>query len=386
MIILEKPYISEFLQETVIQLQIPVLKTDFVLSLPLSEKMNLIEQDAFLLKLKQNPEQRIYSNSENSSVWLNNYAEDFAITKLVNTLKNKAHFRDLLAEDNTNFWYKVFTFNEIMNLNISEIPKGFVIKPKRGFASICIHAVFNNEDWENALNSIKKEAGEMKNVFPDNVVSLQEFIIEKFIEGKEIAIDAYFDENGCPVILNILTHLHTSKYDMSDRLYVTSETIITTYHQKIYDYLILLNKKLNVKNFPFHLEMIENLENEIVPIEINPMRFMGFCVADVDFLFYGINPYEYFFKNLKPDWNSIFKTRKNKIYGFVVVDIPKNLNRDKIKFNYEKFISHFSKPLHYVKMDYNIFPMAIFMFAEVADDNFKEFEYILHSDLMEYID
>jgi hypothetical protein len=54
-------------------------------------------------------------------------------------------------------------------------------------------------------------------------------------------------------------------------------------------------------------------------------------------------------------------------------------------FNYEKFISYFSKPLHYVKMDYTKFPIAIFMFDETHQDNFTEFEKILYSDLSDFM-
>jgi len=386
MVILEKPYVSDFLQQTVVNLQIPVLKTDFVETLSFSKNMKLLEPNDFFSEIKNNPEILLYSNSENSGQWLNSYIPDNEITKLVNKLKDKSVLRDLFSKIYTDFWYKTFSLNEILNLEYTNLPKQFVVKPKRGFASICIHSVFSENDWEKAKSSIKKEVVEMQNVFPDLVVSLQEFIIESFIEGKELAIDAYFDTNGNPVILNVLTHLHSSKYDMSDRLYVTSDEIFNDYYEPILKYLEQMNELLKIKNFPFHLEMIADNQNRIIPVEINPMRFMGFCVADVDFLFYGVNPYEFYFKNLKPNWSEILKSRENKIFALMVIDIPKHLDREKIKFNYDKFIKYYTKPLHYIQMDYTVFPMSIIMFAEVEKTNFSEFEYILNSDIMEFIE
>ena len=275
---------------------------------------------------------------------------------------------------------------ELDELDISRLQTPFVIKPVRGFASIGIHSIHNENEWETALKNIKKEVLLMQNVFPDTVVSLNHFLIEKYIEGTEIAIDAYFNDSVEPVILNILTHLFGSKSDMSDRLYMTSDEIVRKYHDPIIKYLEEIARLGDLRNFPFHLEMRIDSNGKFVPIEINPMRFMGFCVADVEHYFYGINPYEYYFHQKKPDWDKILESRSDTLYGMFGIDIPKHLDKSKIRFDYEKFITHFSKPLYYVKIDYTKLPMAIYMFAEVQKNRFSEFESILYSDLSEYIE
>jgi hypothetical protein len=385
MIILEQPYVSEFLQKTVVDLQIPVLKTDFVLSLPYAKEMNLLDNNEFIKELKKHENPMLYSNSENSGVWLNQFCPELKITQQVNRFKDKSKLREIMSSINPDVWFKTCSFDDLFTLDITQIPKPFVIKPLRGFASICIFSIFNNGEWFKALVDIKKEAELMKDVFPDVVVSLNEFILERYIHGTEIAIDAYFDHTGSPVILNILTHHFTSPLDMSDRLYITSDEIITSYYHPILKYISELGRLCNLKNFPFHLEMRQEDNGSIIPMEINPMRFMGFCVADVEYYFYGINPYEYFFHHKKPDWNTILSSREDTIYGMMGIDIPKQLDKSKIRFDYDKFIGYFTKPLQYVKMDYTKFPMSIYMFAEVKKNNFKEFEYILHSDLKEFI-
>lgn len=226
----------------------------------------------------------------------------------------------------------------------------------------------------------------MASVFPDAVVSLNDFLLETYIEGTEIAIDAYFNREGEPVILNILNHLFVSPSDMSDRLYYTSPEIIRRWHEPIREYLLQVASLRDLRNFPFHLEMRIDSTGHVVPIEINPMRFMGFCVADVEYWFYGINPYEHYFRQLKPDWERILASREGKRYGMFGIDIPKHLDKSRIRFNYDKFIGHFSRVIHYTKMDYTRFPMAIYLYAEVEAERFGEFETILRSDLSEFID
>jgi hypothetical protein len=386
MIILEKPYVSDFLQKTVVDLHIPVLATDFSKSLAFAGSMNLMEEPEFFELLRSDETRLLYSNSENAASLLNRFLPDHPMTRNVNYFKDKSKLRELFLSLNPDVWYKTFSFNELDTIDFSRLSKPFVIKPVRGFASIGIHAVHTEEDWNQALLTIKKEVKLMHNVFPDEVVSLNEFLIERYIEGTEIAIDAYFDKEGEPVILNILTHLFASKSDMSDRLYMTSDAIIRSYHAPVMAYLKEIARLRDLRNFPFHLEMRQESDGRFVPIELNPMRFMGFCVADVEYYFYGINPYEYFFSQIKPDWDQILESRAGKIYGMFGIDIPKHLDKSKIRFNYDKFIAHFSNPLHYVKMDYRKFPMAIYLFAEANAENFSEFETMLYSDLTEFID
>jgi hypothetical protein len=386
MIILEKPYVSDFLQRTVVDLKIPVLDTAFARSLALAGEMILVPPDAFFGALRSDSNPLLYSNSENSTELLNHYAPDLRATKNLNYFKDKSKLRQIFSRLNPDVWYRTCSLAELDELDPASLQMPCVIKPVRGFASIGIHSVRTEADWYAALAGIKKEILLMHNVFPDVVVSLNEFLIERYIEGTEIAIDAYFNDDGEPVILNILTHLFASPSDMSDRLYLTSGDIVLRYLDPIERYLQEISGLRDLRNFPFHFEMRQESNGNFVPIEINPMRFMGFCVADVEHYFYGINPYEYYFHRKKPNWEEILKTRRDKLYGMFGIDIPKHLDKNRIRFNYEKFIGHFSKVLFHVKMDYTKLPMAIYLFAEVTRDRYAEFESILYTDLSEFIE
>jgi len=127
---------------------------------------------------------------------------------------------------------------------------------------------------------------------------------------------------------------------------------------------------------------------KIQPIEVNPLRFGGFCnTADCTWFSYGVNSYEYFFNEQKPDWNSIFKTRKDKLYSLLVLNNSTGVQGDRIsKFNYDQVAAYLEKPLEIRPIDYQQFPLFGFIFTETRADNYAELEHLLKSDLREFIE
>jgi len=109
MIILEKPYVSDFLQQTVVRLQIPVLATPFSKSLKYAHEMNLVENDVFFGALKNATNPLLYSNSENSAELLNRFGPELTVTKNVNFFKDKSKLRDIFSALNPDVWYHTFT-------------------------------------------------------------------------------------------------------------------------------------------------------------------------------------------------------------------------------------------------------------------------------------
>ena len=73
------------------------------------------------------------------------------MTQQVLNLKDKSKLRDIFAEVNPEMWYKKCTFHELFTLDISKLEKPFVVKPLRGFASICIKAIHNKNEWKTYL-------------------------------------------------------------------------------------------------------------------------------------------------------------------------------------------------------------------------------------------
>jgi len=263
----------------------------------------------------------------------------------------------------------------------------FIVKPAVGFFSIGVHKVDSSTEWENILDKIEYEIATLEDMYPKEVIDATDFIIEEFIEGEEYAIDCYFDNKGEPVILNILHHLFSSEKDVSDRVYSTSEVIMKKHKNEIHNFLKIIGEKVNLKNFPAHVEARINSSGEVHPIEVNPLRFGGWCTTgDRSWYSFGFNSYEYFLKGKRPNWEKIFETRKNKKYSIIVLDNNSGIAENEIDFfDYEKLLSDFDKPLSLRKVDFNKYPIFGFLFAETSCGSEPQLYNILTSDLKKYI-
>jgi hypothetical protein len=54
------------------------------------------------------------------------------------------------------------------------------------------------------------------------------------------------------------------------------------------------------------------MKTENNPIEVNPLRFGGFCTTLTLWVTLGFNEYKCFCENKKPDWDTIFKGKEIK--------------------------------------------------------------------------
>ena len=253
--------------------------------------------------------------------------------------------------------------------------------------SMGVYKVANADDWAITINSIIKEIDKNKDLYPAQVVDTSSFIIEQCIEGEEFAVDAYFNSTGEPVVLNILKHIFSSDADVSDRVYTTSKKIIEKNLEEFTKFAGKIGKLAGIKNFPMHIEIRRDDSGMILPIEINPMRFGGWCTtADISFMAYGFNPYLYYYSQQKPDWSKILKEKEGKLFSIIVLDNSTGINIDQIKsFDYDKLLSNFEKPMELRKINFREYPVFGFLFTETREENFIELKNILHSDLNEFI-
>ncbi len=395
MILVDKPYLSDFLKETSTKFGIPIVDTEAArdTSMPLSAGFGLGAADNLLPErdainwLRANTDARIYTNSENAIGWI---AENLAFTDLpakIEIFKNKAKFRELMHPMLPNFYFQEVTLSELDDLIIDEIPLPFIIKPNVGFFSLGVHKVSSMDEWEDVKEAIKTETAQKDELYPAEVLDTTTFIIEENIEGEEFAFDSYFDENGKPVILGIYKHLFSSANDVSDRIYITSKKVIEENLGDFTNWLQEIGDLAKMSNFPVHVEVRRNDEGKIVPIEVNPLRFGGWCTtADMTASAYGFNPYVYYFENKKPDWDEILSSRAGKLYSLVVLDNSTGYAGEEIAgFNYDALLASFENPLELRKIDYREFPVFGFLFLETHEENFKELERILKSDLREFV-
>ena len=184
-----------------------------------------------------------------------------------------------------------------------------------------------------------------------------------------------------------MKHIFSSGKDVNDRVYITSKEIIQTFRNPITSFLSEIGKRADLRNFPAHVEVRIDDNGIVAPIEVNPLRFGGWCsTPDLAWHAFGINLYEYLFRQQEPDWNSILENKDGFIYSNIVLNNSTGIEgRNIISFNYEKLLSDFENPLELRKADYAKFPLFGFLFCETRKQNMQELERILMSDLNEYV-
>lgn len=384
MFILENPYVSGLILETLEKNQYPVLENDFALSYTGKYNLNLIKSETIGQKMCSDRDFKVYSNSENSINFIMQYAKKTNIAEYIRICKNKVLFREKLSGIYPEFFYKEVLLNELETLDINGFPKQFIIKPSIGFLSMGVHKVSSHSDWEKVVKQIKSEIRGFTSHFPKDVLDSSSFIVEEIISGDEYAIDAYYNEDGKPVIVNIFQHPFLNDEDVRDRVYISSSEIIRNNLKQFETILVKIGKAMDIKNFPIHIEMIRRkADGAVIPVEINPMRFAGWCTTDLAYYAYGINIYEYFMNNFEPNWNEILKDKNDKIYYFVMAETPADLNKSSISFNYKGLEQFFTKILEFRKIDYINKPLFAIIFGETT--SVKEIEGILKLDIKEFV-
>ena len=385
MILIDKPFVSDFLINTIRDHNYKIVSTKQARELILDESLNWISEESAIAEIEKDPKKLVYTNSENSISWIFKNLQSTKLPYQIKLFKDKFRFRELIKDSFPDFFFKRVKLEEIQSLTLEGIDFPFVIKPSLGFFSIGVHIVHNLSDW----NAAKKELNykNLQSMYPKEVLDTSTFILEDYIEGEEYAIDCYFDEEGNAVILNILHHKFSSGNDVSDRVYSTSKSIILEYKDAIEAFLKPIGNKAGLKNFPMHIEVRIDTNGNILPIEANPLRFGGWCTTgDLTWYAYGINSYEYFIANKKPNWEQVFKTRNDKIYSIILLNNNSNFKASEIShFDYEMLEQDLEKMLVLRKIDIKKYPVFGFVFSETSLDNKVELDNILMSDLSKYI-
>lgn len=387
MILIDHPYVSDFLIETIKKNQFPIVSTKAAKELISEKKLNWIDEENAIDQLMKNPNQKVYSNSENVINWVEKSLYFTELPQQISNFKNKLKLRELLQDVYPNYFFKGVAFNELDELNIESINTPFIIKPTIGFFSLGVHKVDTHQEWETVLAKIKSEVSHIKTFYPSEVLDTNNFIIEECIKGEEFAIDCYFNSSGEAVILNIMHHIFSSAKDVSDRVYSTSKEIITSNLKSCQNLVEIIGKKTNLKNFPIHIEVRIDNNGTIIPIEVNPMRFGGWCTTgDISNYAFGVNSYEYYFNEKKPDWDELFKGKESKKYSLILLDNNSGYKESYIDyFDYNKLLRDFENPLVLRKIDYQKFPVFGFLFTETTIGKEEELSAILTSNLKKYI-
>jgi hypothetical protein len=387
MILIDKPYVSDFLIKTIKEYKFQIIDTLNARKMISDESLNWISETDAKNAFEKNANIPVYTNSENTIAWIEENFNSSDLVEKIHVFKNKIKFRELLKESNPDYFLKEVKYKELKDLNLKELRFPFIVKPAVGFFSVAVHKVDNENEWNQVLDKIENEIEEFRDLYPKEVIDVSDFIIEEYINGEEYAIDCYFNNEGEPVILNILHHVFTSDKDVSDRVYMTSKEIILEYKNEIYDFLETIGLKTNLKNFPAHVEVRIDDNRKVHPIEVNPMRFGGWCTTgDLSWYAYGINSYDYFLNAKKPDWEEIFKTREEKFYSMIILDNNSGIKENEIEyFDFENLLKDFENPMDLRKVDFIKYSVFGILFTETSKGNETEINQILTSNLKKYI-
>lgn len=387
LVFFDDPYVSPFLASTIARLNIPVVATSKAMAMELDEPVVYISENEAAEKYLKAENALLYTHSENSLSWIERNIGEAEVVHLIQSCKNKLQFRELIKDLYPGFYFRAATLSEIGQLDYDSLPKSFVIKPAVGFLSLGVHTVANRNDWEKVKSRIIRESESIKHLYPANVLDISTYIIEECIPGDEYAFDCYFDATGEPVILGIYKHLFASEEDVSDRVYITSQEILKEMLPVVESFLWKIGGKMNIKNFPVHVEIRMDKSGFVQPIELNPLRFGGWCTtADMSAMTYEFNPYEYYFEQKKPDWTSIQSKLGSSVFSIVVLDNKTGFDFSMIKtFDYDRLAERFGNILEMRRIDFKKHPLFGFLFLKTSAANMDEIKYILSSDLKEFI-
>ena len=387
MFFVDKPFVSDFFKETVRDHAIPVVDTEISRSIGLYPGTKIITETEAISAVQDQGKDLIYTTSENALGWIIKNLGFSDLVEKIEIFKNKVAFRELTKPLVPDFFFQEVCFEDLLNLPhpAKDIP--LIIKPATGFMSEGVYKVKNAGEWDQSKQRILAEGERSKGLYPPEVVDASALIIEECIQGDEYAVDAYFDAAGDAVILNILKHTFSSTDDVGDRVYTSSKEIIEENLQEFTEFSNKIGQLAGVSIFPAHIELRRNPDGTLIPIEINPVRFGGWCTtADLTYLAYGFNPYVYYYSQLKPDWPEILKEKSGKMYSIIILDNSTGIDPALISgFDYQKLLSDFENPLELRKFDFREYPIFGFLFTETSMQNQAELDKILVSDLKEYI-
>lgn len=387
MFLIDYPYVSDFLKSTLAGSETPVIKTPVAEEIMEGYSPKWISISEAVARMERPERPKLYTNSENTIYWLQQFAGHTPIPESLSFFKDKHRFRGLVKAAFPDYFFTQVAEKELDSLDVSRFPFPFIIKPAVGFFSLGVFKVDSPEHWQEVLPALKAQLLATQDMYPGEVVNTQQFLIESYIRGEEYAIDCYLDAAGEPVILNIMHHWFTSEADVSDRVYCASLATWKRLHEPVLAFLKVLAQVTGLKNFPLHLEVRQQEDGRIIPIEVNPMRFGGFCTtADVAHFAFGLNAYEAFMQEQRPDIEAMMQAKPDALFALVLLDNTSGIPADEIAgFNFPALERDLTGILHVRKLPFSTYGVFGFVFTETPLEKRHELEQLLHSDLKKYV-
>ena len=379
MILLDTTYVSPLLAETLIEKKVKVcdIHRHEILGGQLNSQQSLVNVFEH--------EELLIMNAEEAFNILNEYHTESHVTKMANLFKNKIAFRKRLAESYPNFFFLETSISGLSNVDMEALAYPIILKPSVGYSSVGVYRIENATEFKSIVSELGKTMQQLNGKYTKDVLDSESFIIESYIEGQEFAVDLYFDKNNKPVVLNVFARMFKDEKDMSDRIYYTSKQVLQNYLASITDYLEQLGNIFELQRMPLHVELRMDERGAIVPIEVNPLRFAGAGTTELGHFAYGVNPYDYYFEQKKPNWPQLMDAMDDKVYSFTCAEFDADIKiDDRYIVHHDLLKEQFPHILEYRHIPYE--SGSTFAVIFYSSDSLEQNEHILSLDFMGFVE
>ena len=381
MMIVDEPFAAPELIEYLECTQEPVLLNSMAEKILERHSIKALGDEEFAARV--NAGERLICTSENAFSWIAQHIEDKAVTEAIATFKDKARMRKLLAPMYPSLEYCEIPTAQLKEVCFEDFSAPFVLKPNVGYCSVGVYVVESRQQWDAALADIDENMAVWRSRYAKSALDEGSFVVESYLEGTEFAVDAFFDENGEAVVLDVLRHEFANAADTSDRCYITGASVIREYAPAFASWLTEVNGYVGAKNFPVHVEA-RMKDGEITPIEFNPLRFAGICGTEVAYHAYGFHTYDYYLRDIKPSWNELLSGKEGKLYCMGYLPAPEELAAGKCGFDYDGLLSHFEDLRAFYRFDPQQIGALGFIFLETEENDETERAFLREADLARF--
>lgn len=382
MIILDDTYVSNRMCRYLEQSRQPVLESEISRRLrDEGVRINLVPEGQAIERIDAG--EPLYAMSESHFGWVYEHVSRRNIIHGLSIFKDKERMRSLLAPMYPDYFYQAVDAAELPGMPFPAEHAPFVLKPSVGFLSLGIYIIRTEADWNGALADIVKNRGNWEQWYDQSVIGTGRFIMESLIEGTEYALDAYFDQDGNPHLLNILRHDFADEADTADRLYVCGTRIMQEKSRTMIDFLKQANEYCKVTGFPVHVEVRES-NGVIYPIEFNPLRFAGLGGTEISQMAFGFFTFAHYLQNTEPDWDAAFAHAGDDLYCMSVLNPPAGTPAG-TTMDYDAFCRQWEHPLAMDRFDFDTSGIMGFLFWKTSASDDTERARMLDEDLRAYL-
>ena len=162
-------------------------------------------------------------------------------------------------------------------------------------------------------------------------------------------------------------------------IYYMSKAVFEKIYPRAIAFFKKLGDKLPLKNIVLHSEF--KLDQELVPIEINAMRFGGMGLGNMIYHSLNINPYQYFIEGRSPDWDKIWAQYPQHNFVYFIAYNGTQIDKTTQQPNLNKLESEFTNILNRTLFDYQ---KQLAFGAYILEESTENISKLLQIDFNEY--